>query len=249
MYGGGILSREYTLSEVEQLWKLLDLREGSRILDAPCGYGRLSRPFAGRGACVVGVDLSRHLVEKAETERGELPKERLRYMLHDLRSPLTETGFDAALNIFSSLGYGSEEDDLLILRTLHQALKPGGLLFVDTMHRDAAVAKFSRGEKLGNRLPDGTLVVEESVFDPVEGRIRATWYWSGPDGSGQKSASFRIYTATELVRLLEQAGFQFRSAHAGCSVKPFTAEGPEMGGRLGVLARRSDAEIPIADLT
>ncbi|MFQ5929962.1 MAG: class I SAM-dependent methyltransferase [Acidobacteriota bacterium] len=116
----GMITEERTRHEAQGLWQLLDLGEGSRVLDAPCGYGRLSRPLAERGARVLGVDQSQLLIDQAEHERGELPKERLRYLRHDLRHPLSEDRFDAAINIFSSLGYGTEEDDLSILNTLAQ---------------------------------------------------------------------------------------------------------------------------------
>jgi hypothetical protein len=38
----------------------------------------------------------------------------LRYLRHDLRTPLSETGFDVACNIFTSFGYGTEEEDVAI---------------------------------------------------------------------------------------------------------------------------------------
>lgn len=65
------------------------------------------------------------------------------------------------------------------------------------------------------------------------------WHRSGPTGQGNKPASLRIYTATELVRLLERAGLRFRSAHKGCSPEPFRAEGPDLGSRLGLLSERA----------
>jgi len=229
---------EQTAAQAQALWKLLELREGSRVLDAPCGYGRLSVPLARRGARVVGVDYSPALIAQAERERGELDAERLAYLRHDLREPLNEGSFDVALNLFSSLGYGTEEDDARIVRTLRDAVRPGGRVFVDTMHRDAAVAAFSRGFKPSRRLPDGTLFVEEPAFDPIRGCMDTRWYWSGPGGSGNKEAHLRVYCATELVALLERAGLRFVSAHAGCSTEPFRAEGPSMGGRLGLLAER-----------
>jgi len=34
---GGFVPKERTDLEVEGLWQLLDLNEGSRVLDAPCG--------------------------------------------------------------------------------------------------------------------------------------------------------------------------------------------------------------------
>src|SRR5258707_8336489 len=59
--------------EAEGLWSLLKLERGSRVLDAPCGFGRLSRELAVRGACVLGVDISSDLLTEAERHCGEIP--------------------------------------------------------------------------------------------------------------------------------------------------------------------------------
>lgn len=223
-------------AQVEGLWTVLGLQAGSRVLDAPCGYGRLSRPMAERGAVVVGVDQSATLLEFAERQRGQLPVSRLRYVVRDLRRPLAEDGFDCALNIFTSLGYGTEEDDLQILTNLRATLRPGGLLFVETNHRDLVAAFLARGAASSQRLPDGTLIVEDPHLDPISGRLETCWYWYGPARQGCKKASLRVYSATELVRLLQGAGFRLRSAHRSCSSEPFRAEGPDLGGKLGLLA-------------
>jgi|HubBroStandDraft_1064217.scaffolds.fasta_scaffold156963_2 SAM-dependent methyltransferase len=224
--------------EADGLFGLLKLHEGSAVLDAPCGYGRISRALAQRGAAVVGIDFSADLIAEAERRRGELPAERLRYQRADLRDPLQESGFDAALNIFSSLGYGTESDDLAILSNLRAAVRPGGAVFVETSHRDGFVMAMARSQKPANRLPDGTILLEEPRLDALSGRVESTWYWSGPAGHGQKSASLRIYTATELVRLLSAAGLKVCSLHAGCSAEPYVAAGPAMSWRLGILAVR-----------
>jgi SAM-dependent methyltransferase len=117
--------------ESARLWAVLNLSQGSRVLDAPCGYGRISRKLAERGANVLGVDQSADLIAAAEKRRGDIPSGRLRYTRHDLRQPLPESGFDAAVNIFSSLGCGTEADDQAILNTLRNALRPGGAVFVE----------------------------------------------------------------------------------------------------------------------
>src|SRR5262249_60522105 len=173
--------------------------------------------------------------------RGPLPPDRLRFLRHDLRQPPSESGFDAAINVFSSLGYGSEEDDLAILRPLAAAVRPGGLVLVETNHRDVAVSMLAHGNRLAQRLDDGTLLIEEPRFDAVAGRIETSWYWSGPRGSGQKAGSLRVYSITELVRLMEAAGLRLRSAHSGLSAQPYVAQPPLMGGRVGLLAERARA--------
>jgi SAM-dependent methyltransferase len=88
----------------------------------------------------VNIDGTRHVIDEAERRRDGLSSDRLRYQCQDLREPLPELGADVALNVFSSLGYGTEDDDLAVLRTLRNAVRPGGVVFIDTMHRDAIAA-------------------------------------------------------------------------------------------------------------
>jgi SAM-dependent methyltransferase len=230
---GGTEPPERAREQVDALWQLCGLAEGARVLDAPCGYGRLSRLLADRGAVVLGVDQSPDLLAEAERGRGAAGAERLIYRRHDLRQPLAESGFDAALNIFSSLGYGTDDDDAAILGTLRDAVRPGGRVFVDTMHRDALAAELRPGELRGKRLADGTLLVEEPVFDPIAGRVESAWHWSGPSGSGTKRASFRLYCITELVRMIARAGLRLVSAHPGCSTAPFDVTAPRMAAGSG----------------
>lgn len=223
--------------EAAVLWRILGLSDGCRVLDAGCGYGRVSLPLARLGAQVLGVDHSAPLLAEAERRRGDVDSRQLRYLRHDLRIPIAESGFDAALSLFSSLGYGEEEDDVAILATLRAAVRPGGTVAVDTAHRDLLAARLAREAIPAHRLPDGTLLLEEPRFDPVAGRVQTTWYWAGPSGSGQKSASIRLYTITELVKLIERVGLRLEAALHSDTGAPFTASGPMLGGRVLLVAR------------
>ena len=237
---GQIFTEEANAKQAAELWSMLDLEPGCRLLDAPCGWGRLSRPLALLGATVLGVDQSETLLAAAECQRGELPPERLLYLKHDLRKPLPETGFDVACNIFTSFGYGTEEDDVAVFRTLRGAVRPRGRVIVETNHRDLMCAFIAHGSKGSRRMPDGTLFVDEPAFDAISGVARLHWYWSGPWGSGEKHAEWRCYTPTQIVGLLERAGLRFEGAYKGLSKTPYKAEGPEAGGRLAVVAVRED---------
>src|SRR5262249_2139681 len=114
----GTLDPARTAKEIDGLWALAALAPGARVLDAPCRFGRLRRALAGGGARVVGAGAAGGQIGAAGRARGEIDETRLRYRRHDLRVPLDEGGFDAALNVFSSIGYGSDDDDVAILRTL-----------------------------------------------------------------------------------------------------------------------------------
>jgi SAM-dependent methyltransferase len=224
-------------AQVSALWALLELSPASRVLDAPCGYGRISHVLAERGATVLGVDYSEPMLAEAERRRAAsgIAEERLGYRRQDLRERLAEVGkFDAAVNLYSSFGYGTEADDRAVLETLRAAVRPGGRVFLETTHRDSVVLRFSRNPTPASRLPDGTMLVELPRFDIFTSRVETTWYFHGPAGSGEKSASLRIYTATELVALLSSVGLKLETAYQGCSTSPFK----DTSGRLGLLAVR-----------
>jgi SAM-dependent methyltransferase len=235
---GQLSSEENNAKQAADLWSMLDLSPGCRILDAPCGWGRIARQLAMLGATVLGVDQSETLLTVAANNRAELPPERLRYLRHDLRTILPESGFDVACNIFSSFGYGAEAEDVAIFRTLREAVRTGGRVVVETNHRDLLCAYIARGAKASTRLPDGTLFVDESDFDAISGVARLNWYWSDSQGSGEKHAQWRCYTPTQIVALLQGAGLRVIGAYQGLSKTPYKAEGPEAGGRLAVVAVR-----------
>lgn len=235
-----VLTDEMSSQQALDLWSMLDLESGCHILDAPCGWGRLSLPLARLGATVLGVDQSDRQLAFASQHREDLPLDRLRYLQHDLRTPLPVSGFDVACNIFTSFGYGTEEEDIGVFRTLRAAIRIGGRIVVETNHRDSMCAVIAKGANGSRRLLDGTLFVEESDFDAVAGVVRLNWYWSGPSGSGEKHAQWRCYTPTQIVDLLRSAGLHFEGAYKGLSKTPYKAEGPDAGGRLAVVAVRRD---------
>jgi hypothetical protein len=88
------------------------------------------------------------------------------------------------------------------------------------------------------RLPDGTLFLDQPDFDALSGIVRLNWYWSGPQGSGEKHAQWRCYTPTRIVGLLRLAGLELEAAYKGFSKTPYKAEGPDAGGRLTLIAVR-----------
>ena len=81
---------------------------------------------------------------------------------------------------------------------------------------------------------------QEQSWTEVTQLFEAASYWPKQSAAGGRfrMSSIRVYTITELVKLLAAAGLTFRSAHRGCTQEPFRAEGPEMGGRVGLLTVR-----------
>jgi SAM-dependent methyltransferase len=225
-------------AQADAIWTVLGLARGSRVLDAPCGFGRLSRPLAERGAIVVGIDQSEALLAEAERAHAGLG---IAFVQHDLRAPIDPAlgagTFDAAVNVFSSIGHNSEDDDRAMFAHTAAMLARGGRFLVETMHRDVIVARRAAGPVTNERtLADGTRLVEDAQWDPLRGRVDSVWRWSGPDGDGEKRSSLRVYALPELVRLLAEAGLDVTAAYRGCTTEPFTGLGPTAGGRCALVA-------------
>ncbi len=184
------------------------------------GGTRSSLP--GAGYRVVGADRSSVLLEEARRRAGE--GEWPQWVQADHRElPFEDASFDAALNLFSALGYRGEEGDRRTLAELRRVLRPGGGLVVETMHRDRLMHIFQR--RGWEPLPDGDLLLEERTFDYVAGEIETMHSLVEAGGSRESMTyRFRVYTATELVRLVEEAGFGQVECFGGWEREPLSRE-------------------------
>jgi SAM-dependent methyltransferase len=204
--------------------------EGGDLLDVPCGFGRHAIALGAAGYRVVGVDRSRPLLDEARRRAGgaRWPK----FVQGDYRRlPFAGAGFDAALCLFSSLGYLGDEEDTNALADIRRVLRPGGRLVIELLHRDLLVRTFREHD--WSLLGEGRLLLEQRTFEPVSGVAQVTQTLI--DGSGQRESrtfSVRIYTATELLAMLARAGFAETRCHGDLEGGPFDA-----GTRLVAVAR------------
>jgi SAM-dependent methyltransferase len=185
--------------------RLAGCEPGADVLDCPCGYGRHSIPLAGAGFHVVGADRSPVLLEEARRRAGE--GEWPRWVEADHRElPFADASFDCVLNLFTSLGYRGEAGDRQTLAEFRRVLRPGGALVVETMHRDRLASIFQ--PRTWDPLPDGGVLLEERRLDQVAGEIETDFTLIDATGA-RESITYRIrtYAVTELVRLVEEAGF------------------------------------------
>jgi ubiquinone/menaquinone biosynthesis C-methylase UbiE len=201
---------------------LAGVSPGADVLDAPCGYGRHSIVLADAGYRVVGVDRSPVLLEEARRRAGD--GDWPQWVRADHRElPFEDASFDAALNLFSALGYRGEDGDRQTIAELKRVLRPGGALVVETMHRDRLMYIYQR--RGWEPLPDGDLLLEEREFDYVAGEIETTHSLVEAGGNRESlTYRFRVYTATELVRLVEDAGFSAVECFGGWEREPLSRE-------------------------
>jgi ubiquinone/menaquinone biosynthesis C-methylase UbiE len=195
--------------------------EGGELLDAPCGFGRHSIPLARAGYRVTGVDRSGALLAEARrrAQNAHWPK----FVQADYRDlPFPDQSFDAAVNLFTSLGYLGDEEDVRVLAGIRRVLRPGGRLVLETMTRDRLVMNFSDND--WRLMGEGRLLLEQRTFDPVQGVATTTQTLISGADRESRTWTVRMYTATDLVRMVERAGFSDWKAYGGFEGEPFSVE-------------------------
>jgi len=217
------LTAERTAQEVAAIIHFLELSAGSTILDLCCGYGRHTIPLAQQGYNVVGLDLSEVLLQLARTE-ADAQEVKVRWIQGDMRTIPFENTLDAVINMFTSFGYlANEAEDLQVLAQIYKALKPGGRFLLETVHQPRVLQSFSPYGIL--RYDDGLIVLEERRIDLVGSRNEVHITLIFPDG--KRSAyhqSMRIYTLTELIRMLTAVGLEVQAYHGGLNGGPVTLD-------------------------
>jgi SAM-dependent methyltransferase len=191
-------------AEARAAASLAGVEPPAEILDAPGGFGRHAIPLAEAGYRVTVVDRSPVQLEEGRRRAGEA--EWPRWVQADFRElPSADSSFDAVLNLFSSIGYRGEDADRQMLGEFLRVLRPGGVLILETLHRDRLMTIFQprRWEPLEN----DAVLVEESRFDPVAGEIETDHILFAEGERRAVTFRVRVYTATELVRLLADVGF------------------------------------------
>jgi ubiquinone/menaquinone biosynthesis C-methylase UbiE len=199
--------------------RLCGCPDGGDLLDVPCGFGRHSLPLARAGYRVTGVDRSATLLDEARRRAGGA--RRPKWVAADYRElPFADASFDAALNLYSSIGYLGDEEDTRALAEIGRVLRPGARLVVELMHRDRLVRGFA--EQDWRLLGEGRLLLEQRTFDAVAGVGQTTQTLIGSGGEREsRSFSVRVYSATELAAMLTRAGFAEVRCYGDLGGSPF----------------------------
>lgn len=223
---------EQTVAEVLMLRDLLP-EPPADLLDVACGQGRHSIALARGGYTVVGLDASEPLLTHARAAAA-IEGVELTFVPGDMRTIPYVACFDAAINMFTAFGYFEDDaENLAVLTGIARALKPGGRLVMELIHRDRVVSSFRDSDWY--ELDDGTIVWLRRHFDAVRGLLTSVDRWRTPEGDEEERFHrIRVYTATELDTMLRAAGLVPTAWYGSINLHAFTAESP----RIVVVAQR-----------
>ena len=198
-------------TDAEQVVRALDLTASARVLDVPCGTGRIAKRLRVLGHDVVGVDIEDRFVAVARD--AGVPVIRA-----DMRTAVVRpSSFDAAFCLWGSFGYFDEEGNRRQTEALVDALVAGGRLLIDTLVADTLLPGF---------VPDAEWSVgdvgvrEHRRYDADTKRVETTWTFTSEGTSATQATSVRIYAMEELTDLLAACGCTSFQAYDG-ELAPF----------------------------
>jgi SAM-dependent methyltransferase len=222
-----------TRLEVDFVLRALDVAEGSRILDVPCGYGRHTRELARRGFRVVGVDLSHPMI--AEARRCAREGARLQFRRLDMRQIAFCEEFDAVVNLYTSFGYFTPAQNRAVLARMARALRPGGRILID--HRDPA-HDAALPRRLWYRTGPKRFVLEDRRFDRRTKITDSTQLivTVGARWVVQKHLRLQEFSLGEWRRMLRGVGLRLLRAYSAYDGRRYRTGST---GRLIVVAQRS----------
>ncbi|MDR0377192.1 MAG: class I SAM-dependent methyltransferase [Spirochaetaceae bacterium] len=191
-----------------------------RVLDLCCGFGRITLELARRGFSPVGVDVTKAYLE---TARDDAASENLdiEFVQSDIRAFKRPSAFDLAVNLYISFGYfANPEDDRLAAQNAWDSLKEGGVFIIETLGKETAVRDFVEAEWFERA---GFMVLTH--YAPLDSWSLLENRWiliDQKDGRRiEKTFVQRLYAASELRRLLFDAGFSTVELYGGWDESPY----------------------------
>lgn len=228
-----VTTEEQTRAEADFIEKQLRAERGAKLLDVPCGGGRLALELASRGYALTGVDFAETFMDEARakaTSRGL----NIAWEQRDMRELPWPQAFDGAFCFGNSFGYLEDDENRDFLRAVARVLKPGARFLMQTFCAELVVHTFQERSWFE---AGGILMLEENHYDLARSRMNTEYTFIAGGKVERKRGFQRFYAYAELCRLLEEAGFTDPQGFGSLDLEP-----AHLGSqRLLVVATRNRA--------
>ena len=212
------ISDEQTHAEAEFINNQLQLPVGAKLLDVPCGNGRLSIELGAFGFELTGVDIATEFVEEAK--RNSLARGvSIDWRNSDMRDLPWSNEFDGAFCFGNSFGYLDDDANADFLAAVSRTLKPGARFILDA----PAIAESLLPHFVEKRTIElgGITATIDTRYDHEQSRMFPSFTFVRNGVEDKRSSSQRVYTYKELSGLLSAAGLETASAYGSVGEDPF----------------------------
>lgn len=184
------------------------------VADLACGTGAQSLGLAKSGYKVTACDLNSEMVELAKSKAGKIKN--IVFKCGDMRYD-NYGSFDATISIFNAIGHLSRQDFRKFLKNSKNQLNENGLLIFDILNYESmATSLFDEYKYMKKEaLIDDSFVchIRNCELDKRKKQIKIQSVVHVQDGINPPEKwveewEMQIYTSSQIVTLLEKAGFR-----------------------------------------
>ena len=148
------------------------------------------------------------------------------FVLGDMRRIEGEAIYDGAYCFGNSFGFLEYADMELFLNGIAHALKPGGRFVIETgMAAESILPKFEA--ESSHQIGDIFVTIKEQYL-AAESCVDSEYVFERNGKTESRMAKHWIYTAAEIQRMLERAGFAFRESFGSLDCRPFVLGSEEL---------------------
>lgn len=225
------VNAEQTRADADFIAKQLRLAAQAKVLDVPCGNGRIAIELAQRGLALTGVDFATEFVDEAKRSSSAAEVD-IAWHERDMRDLPWANEFDGAFCFGNSFGYLDDAENIEFLQAVSRTLKSGARFVLDA----PAVAECILPNFQANHSFEiaGITVAIEHRYDHEQGIMFNDFTFTRNGIVDKRPSSQRVYTYRELVNLLHDAGFESVAAYSSLTEEPFNLG----ANRLLLVARK-----------
>ncbi len=198
---------------------------GQRVLDLCCGPGGYAIALARKKYKIWGIDINQTFIRfireavSQSKDLGQYPES----IVGDMRKLPFKNAFGFIYSIGTSFGFFDDQTNSKTLQSMADILKPNGTVVLDCGNRDFYVRHLIEKDWIRHSDNQEVTIVKRR-FDILKSRMEAEFETFGFKAKRRWSFSWRAYSLTEMIHLLEDIGLQIQAVYGNWYKEEFSRD-------------------------
>lgn len=205
------ISDKQTINEIRFVKEFLPKDKYKNILDFVCGFGRHSIELAKNDYNVEGFDIDEESIRSAKNRIKSLKLENIKLYKKDALRFGKKEAFDAAICLYSSIGFLDEKTNNKIFKNLFQSVEKGGRIIFDVMNAEWAIKylkPYSEKEVIYKRRSYLIKHKRTILYNPIREKNIIKFLDKKSLSKYKTSYKLRLYSFKELKNKFQENNFK-----------------------------------------
>lgn len=202
---------DWTQQELDFLIAELQLQQGQRLLDIPCGAGRHAIALAKSGFQVTGIDISQTFIDGL-TQKIKSDNLTLRAIQADILTLQLNQTFSGAICMGNSFGYFDFDKMNLFVAKVASSLETGARFIINSgMIAESILPNFSKNESF---TVDNFTMDITNIYNVEDSYMISKLLYTRENKTEEHSFKHYVFTLGEVKRLLKLYGLHLIATYS-----------------------------------